>query len=71
MQKILFNCKKCGKDKHPFFVRDRRKDEDILSYMNELREEMAVSHSLSSPGCDSRVLDLMIPVSKEGFVGGR
>lgn len=70
MISLLYSCKGCGLDKAKAFVRYRRPDEDILSWMEEVKQAVADAHSLASMGqCNYNCCDLMIPLTSESGIG--
>lgn len=61
---VKYRCSECTPEFVPFFVRERRTDEDLMEYMKELQEEAGNAHDLGSFGrCHSGKVDLIIPLS--------
>jgi len=55
-------CYECGKEQLPFFVRRRKDGEDIISFLEEIKKEIAVAHSIFSPRCKGSKVDLYLPM---------
>lgn len=66
---VLYICKTCGADKAKAFVRDRKPEEDILHWMEEVKQAVTDAHSLHSPKCIGKTCDLMIPTDNERGIG--
>lgn len=67
---VMFTCHRCGVEKAKVSVRDRGKDEDVVVYVQDIMNEVGDAHSLRSPDCPERKVDLYLPFDKEsGRVG--
>jgi hypothetical protein len=59
---ILFTCHGCKLEKQKVSVRERTKDEDVIQWMDATMLVVKDAHSILSPHCRERKVDLMIPV---------
>jgi hypothetical protein len=48
-------------------VRERRADEDILTYLNHVAEECGMEHRRLSPFCPADKLDIGLPITQNGI----
>ena len=62
---VLFDCHECGLLRAKAFVRERWKEEQLLSWIKEVNIAVGEAHSLLSPLCQSRKVDLRLPVKDQ------
>jgi hypothetical protein len=67
--KIRYRCTPCGVDSE-LDVRDRNEGEDLKSYMTDIAGVVGAVHRLEKPGCEYGKVDLLLPVTPEGKIGG-
>jgi hypothetical protein len=66
---VLFTCHKCGIQRVRVPVKERTPGQDIKEWMDSVMVECGKVHKRISGRCDSRHLDLAIPVPDKGPVG--
>jgi hypothetical protein len=67
MIKAGFQCQKCKLKVMDVEVRERRLLEDIVNYVHYIGRMCGQRHSIMSPVCSKRELDIYIPMSKNGI----
>lgn len=67
---VLYSCHGCGLTQQPCEVDARGDKEDIMSWMEHVQFQVGQNHHFKSPGCASRVCDLMIPITGVDRIGG-
>lgn len=66
MIQCSFTCKACGAKDVVFDVRIRRKDEDVVHWIEQaVRPALYLAHIKRSPLCASQHADLKIPMANE------
>lgn len=59
---VLYICKDCESGEVPVPVRERGKDEDVVAWVELVRDRVHQHHRIASPLCRSSVVDLKIPL---------
>lgn len=67
MVTAFFCCKECGIDKMQFRMRNRGKNEDVVSYVHACVAEAAVIHCGLKPGCLAKTVDVGMPITQNGI----
>lgn len=66
---VYFTCKKCGLTNRPALVRERYANEDVIAFTHAVAAQVKITHSVLSPVCSAREVDLKMPVTAAGRVG--
>lgn len=62
---LLFKCR-CMKEEKSLYMRERKSDEDIIDYMQDVQRAVGAEHKKVSPLCRSAALEyLKLPVEGE------
>lgn len=64
--KCKYRCKECKLDEF-IFVRPRKEEEEIKSWVGEVATQAGYSHTILSPKCPQRHLDILFPITKKGI----
>lgn len=65
MVTVKFTCKQCGLTMAKCFIRDRRKGEHLKQWLEEVGQQVKITHSLLSRECDGDKVDLYIPFDED------
>lgn len=66
---VGWRCEVCG-NRGKAFVAERAEGSDIKEWVDECGEACHEAHQLLSPGCQSRKVDLLLPVPDDAkFIG--
>jgi hypothetical protein len=69
--KVLYSCHACGTEKATMIVPERREGQEIGDFVRQVAQECGLSHSIRSPKCQNRKIDLMLPLFDDAAqIGG-
>jgi len=67
--KIRYRCIPCDVDRE-LDVRERKEGETIEAFVSDIVSTVGFVHKLENPTCDHGQVDLLLPVTPEGKIGG-
>lgn len=71
MLRCLYSCDGCGVTDADFDVPERRSDEDVIAWMEKLRQRVTIEHRFRSPDCQATALaEVKIPMTGAQRIGG-
>lgn len=72
MIQVKFSCKVCGKLEQLVDVPNRKPNEDLMFWMNEVcMQVVKAKHYIISPECTATNVDLMIPFENDKPLGSK
>lgn len=66
---VLYTCKGCGIVDAPVTVAHRKHGQEIVAWMDYVRQRIADDHSTRSPICNTKVADVKIPLKYGQGIG--
>jgi hypothetical protein len=66
---VLYSCTPCATRDREVVVRQRGPDEDVVAWVNHVRDCVGADHATFSPLCVSPTCDLKIPLPKDARIG--